>query len=321
MKLIQSRIPYSCLVRASTEVSVALFAAVATLACAPENVSAETSGGKRIAEEIVSDDAGSFSVSETTVAREFRTIEREPIVEANDDPSCTKKLPKNLRELFYENFRHAIDVKGSAHVGEPEIARYAKVLGMAPRESGGATVAVSDMKANGSRATFRRFYDVENPGRRAPSPLYSSVEGIEVLYATKGIKWDRQLNFGLLQMSADRMATRYRGSDRFSAGTMDKLRTLYLSHPEEVLERCGTRRMFQDSDATLRKAFEGLQSCEPGYTTKEKVQCFGRWVMLCPNLNVDLALIAPPAYFSTRNAPSLCAKTFRKILKEERSRR
>ena len=250
--------------------------------------------------------------------KEFRTSEKEALLsDAGDDSSCVKRLPENLRQIFFEHFRFYVD-HSKAKIGEAEIARFAKVLGMAPHESGGASAAITDMKYKGSRESLRHFYNTDNPGRAAPQALYSSVTTLDQLLALKNVKWDKQTNFGLLQMSADRLATG--GSAGDLAGEMiANLKTLYLSHPEDVIDRCGTALMYKDSLIEIVREFNEIQNCEVGYTTKEQVQCFGRWATLCPNYNITLALIAPSAYFATADSQPLCSKTFRKILKTGRA--
>lgn len=250
--------------------------------------------------------------------KEYRTNEEEALLsDAGDDKSCVKRLPQNLRQLFFEHFRYYVD-HAKAKIGEAEIARFAKVLGMAPHESSGATAAVTDMRFKGSKETLRRFYATDNPHKAAPSPLYSSTETLDALLALKSVKWDKQTNFGLLQMSADRLATG-NGVGDMAEDMIANLKTLYLSHPEEVIDRCGASLMYKDSDADLRAEFNEIQSCKVGYKTSAEVKCFGRWATLCPNYNITLALIAPAAYFATRRSAPLCAKTFRKILKTGRA--
>ena len=250
--------------------------------------------------------------------KEFRTNEEEALLSvAPEDTSCSRRLPENLRQLFFEHFRYYAD-HTKEKIGEDQIARFAKVLGMAPHESGGASAAVTDMKLNGSRASLKNFYTTDNPGRAAPQALFSSTHSLDSLLALKTVTWNKQTNFGLLQMSADRL-TFGGGSGELASSMIADMKELYRYHPEEVIARCGTKLMFKDEDAEIRDAFNSIQACKPGYSTKDEVQCFGRWATLCPNYNVTLALIAPSAYFATRKAAPLCAKTFRNLLKTGRA--
>jgi len=290
------------MIRSFTELSVLL---VSLLTISDARAAVFTTGGP-----LMPDPNGNWN--------EYRTNGEEALLsDAGDDASCVKRLPANLRQLFFEHFRYYVD-HTKAQVGEVEIARFAKVLGMAPHESGGASAAVTDMRFRGSKETLRAFYNTDNPGRNAPSPLYSSTRTLDALLALKNVRWDAQTNFGLLQMSADRMNVGGPSGD-LAENMIANLRTLYASHPEEVIDRCGTGLMFKDSVAEIRDAFDGIQACTPGTKTKEGIQCFGRWATLCPNYNIALALIAPSAYFATRKASPLCAKTFRKILKTGRA--
>lgn len=263
-------------------------------------------------------DHGPLVSDETGNWKEFRTKDDDELIsDSADDSSCRIKTTSNLRQLMFEHFRYYAD-HSKSKIGETEIARFAKVLGMAPYESSGASAAVTDMRSRGSNETLRYFRG-DNP-RNDPEDepgSHSSLASIDKLMKLQNVKFDKQTNFGLLQMSADRLAMS--GSKDLAAKMIVDMKTLYRSHPEEVIERCGTHHMFKDDAADIRKAFDKIQACEVGYQTKEKVQCFGRWASLCPNYNVTLALIAPPAYFATKKKAPLCAKTFRKILKTGRA--
>lgn len=276
---------------------------------------------------------GPLSRDATGNWKEYRTNDEEALLsDAGDDKSCVKRLPANLRQLFFEHFRYYVD-HSKTKVGETEIARFAKVLGMAPLESSGATAAITDMSGTGSRTTLRHFFSTDNPGRGGSSVMTSSIDSLEKLLAmtketrtvngksvSKTMKWNEETNFGLLQMSANRLYLDF-GSDQDAVAkeSLTSMKALYVSHPEEVISRCGTAKMFAESAEDIRAAFDQLQSCEVGYKTKAEVQCFGRWATLCPNYNITLALVAPKAYFATHRATPLCAKTFRKILKTGRA--
>ncbi len=249
--------------------------------------------------------------------RKFCSARSAPLpAESGDDKSCYTRSTKNLRELFFEHFRYYVE-HSKSQVGEVEIARFAKVLGMAPHESSGASAAVTDMKGTGSRSTLRYFFDTDNARAKRSEGLYSTIGSVKQLMSMETIQWNEETNFGLLQMSANRLYIDF-GKDeaKIATETLNWMRTLYTTHPEEVIERCGTKVMFKDSDAEIRETFDTLQKCSPGWKSKAEVQCFGKWAVLCPHYNVTLALIAPPAYFATRYATPLCAKTFRKILND-----
>lgn len=252
--------------------------------------------------------------------REFRTKGEVALAsEAAEDTLCRARTTSNLRQLFFEHFRYYAD-HSKTEIGDVEIARFAKVLGMAPYESSGASAAITDMKYNGSNETLRFFRgDNRKEDVEAAPGLHSSVDSLNKLFRLEKIKFDRQTNFGHLQMSADRLVTNVGGAGDLAEKTILDMKALYKFHPEELIDRCGTRHMFKDDEAVIRKAFDRLQTCEVGYLTKEKVQCFGRWASLCPNYNLTLALIATPRYFATKNKQPLCAKTFRKILRGGRT--
>jgi hypothetical protein len=279
--------------------------------------------------------AGPLVPDETGAWKEFRTTTLDALpAEETEDASCVRRLPENLRNLFFEHFRYYVD-HSTSEVGEKEVARFAKVLGMAPRESSGATVAITDMRGTGGATSLRQFFKNDNPGVAAPKSLTSSLESLNKLFAitaetrkvngvlrSSTLRWDEETNFGLLQMSANRLYIDFGGrQDDIARDSIREMRTLYASEPEEVIARCGTALMFNDSPVEIRGAFDELMTCEPGWKSKKSIQCFGQWATLCPNYNVTLALVAPPAYFATRHAAPLCTKTFTRILKDARADR
>jgi hypothetical protein len=277
--------------------------------------------------------AGPLMPDENGNWTEFRTNEEDALLsDAGDDASCVKRVPLNLRALFFEHFRYYVD-HSKSHLGEVEIARFAKVLGMSLNESGGASAAVTDMSGTGGVTSLHHFYNTDNPGVSGSAAHTSSLDSLDQLLEittetrktkrkgkrTFTMKWNGETNFGLLQMSANRLDLNFGNhEDEIARNTLVAMRTLYASHPEEVIDRCGTARMFKEPATRIREAFDAIQTCDASSKNKEEVQCFGRWATLCPNYNLTLALIAPPAYFATRRSAPLCAKTFRKILKSGR---
>ncbi len=238
------------------------------------------------------------------------SIEKDLGVDSHSDVSCRKHTGANLRELFFEQFRY-YTMQSPHRVGNEEVARFAKVLGMTPYESSGASAAITDMKFHGSAETFRLLRAdnvVKVPGKPGTR---SSIPSLEKLMKLKTIKFDQQTNFGLLQMSADRLMMK--STRELARKMITDLKSLYATHPEEMIERCGTKLMFKDSDEEIRAAFDGIQACDVGYTTEEKVKCFGRWAALCPSYNITLALVTTPKYFATRDKAPLCTEVFERI--------
>ena len=257
---------------------------------------------------LVADEQGNWSKYRVTEPSEIQTA-------LEIDKACKIRTTQNLRDLFFEHFRFYVD-HSKRKITDVEIARFSKVLGMAPYESSGASAAVTDMKRRGSRETLV-YFRADNP-RNEPGDvpgMHSSIESLDKLMGLKNVKFDKQTNFGLLQMSADRLATNHNGFGALARKMITDMRALYVTHPEEVIDRCGTRHMFRDEDHEIRKAFDEIQSCQVGYNEKDEVQCFGRWAALCPNYNITLALVATPRYFATKHKAPLCVKTFRRMLR------
>jgi hypothetical protein len=240
----------------------------------------------------------------------YRTAGEVPLETAPEDSSCRGRVPTGARTLLLEQFRYLAD-HSREHIASVDFAAFAKIAGVLPRESSGASAAVTDMRLHGSSRTFQLLRE----DTRRFGAVRSSLESMEELLALPGVKWNGQTNFGLTQMSADRLDSR--PTRAVARAMIGSLRSLWLADREEVLRRCGTGHLFGDSHEALLKALSDVQSCEPGTGSKEAVQCFGRWAMLCPAYNLTLGMIVwqtSPKYFATRRASPLCAKTLKRIL-------
>lgn len=260
------------------------------------------------------------STSKRKIPPEIRSLADAPISAedqallhvAGTDGSCEKKVPQNLRLLFFQTFRDSANILG-APVAEADISKYSKVIGMSLKESSGASASVTDMRGRGSAETLRYFFRIDNPGRSSPAALHSSLQSANQLLRMSNVRWDHQTNFGLLQMSADRFSFHNEGTLR-AHEFVARMQDLYRRDPERAIETCGTKTMFKNGGVELREAFNSMHSCELGMSNSPEIRCFGKWAMLCPRYNVALALGAPPAYFATRNTSPLCAKSLRNIL-------
>lgn len=231
---------------------------------------------------------------------------------AGGDELCEKRVPSNLRVFFFKTFRDSAH-QLSVPMGENEVIKFSKVIGMSLKESSGASAAVTDMHGNGSRETLQYFFRTDNPGQSTPSALRSSLQSANQLMKLRNVRWDHQTNFGLLQMSADRFSFHNEATVK-AHEFVGRMQDLFRQDPAEVIELCGTQTLFKNGDSEIREAFTSMQTCELGMSNAAQIRCFGNWAMLCPRYNVALALGAPASYFATRKTAPLCAKSLRSIL-------
>ncbi len=260
---------------------------------------------------------GPLLSDETGNWKDYRTGDEAALLsEASDEAVCRSKTTSNLRQLYFEHFRYYVD-HSKSEISDTEIARFAKVLGMTPYESSNATAVVTDMHYKGGKTSTESFR-ADNPKSDPGKPgLRSRVATVDKLLNLKGVKYNFQTNFGLVQMSADQLTVSNTG--KIVRKMIEDMKVLYASHPEDVIDRCGAQTMFEDDLPEIRSAFDKLQTCDVGTDTSDKVKCFGRWAMLCPNFNISVALLATPRYFATKHRAPLCSKSFRRILKTGRA--
>ncbi|CDZ78478.1 hypothetical protein BN59_02788 [Legionella massiliensis] len=101
-----------------------------------------------------------------------------------------------------------------------------------------------------------------------------------------------------------------------------ELNSRYLEGLRMAVLYCGTRFMFDTppNQGKLRKAMASIAYCtvgdaKKGYGKNEvDAKCFAQWVTLCPNLNVDIAILTPLSYFETRGAKPVCESTFERLI-------
>lgn len=216
--------------------------------------------------------------------------------------SCTDKTPPQLRNLFKTYYVNQPKNKQTAALR----TKLSKLMGMMIKESSGNPSAVADMKGKGSRTSYKSFFKANESGGIMSRPHYSNTVLLEELLKQDGVTIDKQTNFGLAQLSADRLYIAKWGGNYLS-----EKKDLIKSFPaKNLLNWCMTRSIYNDKEETLVKYAEKIKSCEIGYKTKEKIKCYARVVNFCPRLTIDLALEQPMKYFETKKAAPLCPKLF-----------
>lgn len=239
-----------------------------------------------------------------------------PVARARANASCIKGVNKQARDLFFEIFANLIVEYPKMNV-ELAVARFSKILAMGMKESSGVSAMATDMKLRGSRLSLDSLTK-DNRGREWGEVNRSTLATYHKLIDSKAITYNFQTNFGLLQMSADRMYPNFLGD---IIGRMaPELKSLAARDPEQLYRQCGAAYMYHDEPEAVIAEYAELASCEIDYRTVSGVKCFGRWMMLCPGMNVSLALATTNRYFQTRKAVPKCADSFRILAKAIKKR-
>lgn len=274
------------------------------------------------------------------------------------DPTC-KDIPAPLRAMAFRHFQNFQKMQNEQGLYFPPEAafRAAKALGMVLKESSGDPAAVADMRGK-SKTTYKPETTVAN---------------WRALFTHKHITYNKQTNFGLLQMSMDRLVVGFKiqsrhddflpGDDAATTSALNTRRLLdfyqdfaqgrleqgdspipqaALRDPKaspalkdrarrgaaKALYHCGTRFLYkegsqgEEGQKALEDAMMSIAYCDPGIdkpdiSSRAQLECFARWVTLCPALNLDIAINTPKEYFETRKAPPKCEATFRALIKKK----
>lgn len=81
---------------------------------------------------------------------------------------------------------------------------------------------------------------------------------------------------------------------------------------DKIVERCKMKTLYSDSGVALAKEAIEWKKCKAGTKNNSEIKCLGKWLTLCPALNVEVALVQPLSYFETRKATALCSDLFTK---------
>jgi hypothetical protein len=225
--------------------------------------------------------------------------------------TCKSKTPPQLRNLFisfYESRKKNADPVKDKKEKELFAKSLAKLMGMVVKESSGNPSAVSDMNGKGSATSYKSFFKLNNSSGVMSRPHYSSTELLEKLINQSGVTFNKQTNFGLAQLSSDRLIIPKWGGNYL----IEKQKMIKLMDGKTFVEWCMTKSIYKDSDAVLQKYFnDNIKNCEMGTSSSAKVKCFGRTINFCPRMSLELALEQPSSYFETRHASPICAELFK----------
>ncbi len=183
--------------------------------------------------------------------------------------------------------------------------RASKILRLIIQESGGDPTCVTDMELR----TAKRAFEWGSPG--ANTHKWETSEVSKGLSRPMPLEYDSGTNFGILQQSADVLTTDSTGGTR---RIFNEYRDLMKNDPEAALEKCASRD-FYFVRVPPEEFFRSAATCKLEKTGK----CFGKVVMLCPALNVELGLQkikTRPGYFQNHRKKPLCQAHFLKIFKK-----
>lgn len=214
--------------------------------------------------------------------------------------TCKTKTPPQLRNLFY-SFYSGSDKSATTKT------RLAKLMGMIIKESSANPAAVSDMKGNGSSKSYKTFFKVNESHGIMSRNHFATTVLLEDLMGQDNVTFDKQTNFGLAQLSADRLSIQRWGGSYLEL----KKEMIKKMDAKTFIKWCLTKSIYKDGQATLEKYYnEKIKSCTMGYKSESAIKCFGRTINFCPRMSIELALEQPARYFETRHAPPLCSKLF-----------
>ena len=216
--------------------------------------------------------------------------------------SCRSKTNPQIRTFFKSYFNNLSRVQKNA-----QRVRLSKLMGMMIKESSGNPAAVADMKGNGSSTSYRTFFKVNNSKGVMSSPHYANTKLVDKLIEQKGIAINKQTNFGLAQLSADRLDIPKWGGNYLSS----KIKDIKKMSSETFFSWCATSTLYSDSKTTLKRYFlKNIKNCSMNSKTTAGIKCFAKTINLCPRMTVELALQQPMRYFETKNAKPLCPELF-----------
>ncbi len=248
----------------------------------------------------------------------FRVCPIKEAAHSSIGSECKKKTPPQLRNLFVSLF-NARKVNPDPVKDKKEKEAYAKklskLMGMVLNESSANPSAVNDMRNKGSSYSFKAFFKLNSSSGVMSKDHYSSLELLDKLLNLerddsnrKFVTYNKQTNFGLAQMSADRLVFPEWGGDYLE----EKKKMIRLMDAKTFVEWCMTKTVYKDSKESLEKYFtDNIKNCKMSVPDSAGVKCFGRTVNFCPRMSLELALLQSPDYFATSHSKPVCAELFK----------
>lgn len=207
---------------------------------------------------------------------------------------------RNLFKTFYESLsdNEQVDLRNVLP----------KFLGIMIKESSGNPTAVSDMKGRGSRKSYISFFEVNNSFGIQSRPHYGNIELLEKLLNQKLVTIDKKTNFGLAQLSADRLHMSKWGGDYLKS----QAELISNISAKEFLNWCMTKVMFSDDEKSLHTFFDDkIKNCKMSSKNLVGIKCFARTINICPRMAIELSLKQPMSYFETKEAKPICEELFK----------
>lgn len=217
----------------------------------------------------------------------------------NEDKAC-KRMPQSLRNIMYSLFNEKAANMESLKARSSLARKMAKLMGMTMAESSANPACTGDMKNRGAGYSDKEYIkDISGSGGHRISLALRRR-----LLNNSTVKMTVQTNFGLCQMSLDRL------NNDSSDAAYDAFKADILANPNSAMVKCGTQFVYRDNDSSLKDELLRAARC-----TDTKVKCFGQLVTICPKLNLELGLRAPAAYFETADASPVCTEAFLSLAK------
>ncbi|PIP96326.1 MAG: hypothetical protein COW00_16230 [Bdellovibrio sp. CG12_big_fil_rev_8_21_14_0_65_39_13] len=219
--------------------------------------------------------------------------------------SCLSETPPELRALLSDLYK---DLRAKGLAPTELNQKMSKLTGMIIKESSANTCSVSDMNGSGSSTSYHSFFKHNHS-----KGIMSRSHKVDLalcgdLFAMKGVNITKQTNYGLAQISADRWVMNKRGGELL----VNFKKELTRLTDKQLVERCHARTLFSDSMESLSNEASVWKKCNPGIGQQTEIKCLGKWLTLCPALNIEVALEQPLSYFETRSASSLCSDLYNK---------
>lgn len=224
--------------------------------------------------------------------------------------TCRRKAPPQLRNLFASYYATLPIPLLANKLNENRDSKkrdLSKLMNLMIKESSGNPTAVSDMKGNGSYQSFSSFFSLNKSRGNLSLSHFVNIELLERLLYQSNVRVTKQTNFGLAQLSADRLLMPNWGGQYLR----EKIAMIKEISAPDFIKWCLTRTYFNDEFLDLVNYFNTkIKRCTVGVSTIEAIRCFGRTLNFCPRMAIELALLQPTKYFEVKNPAPICSEIF-----------
>jgi hypothetical protein len=235
-------------------------------------------------------------------AGRYRSYFGEKLPVHGENAAC-RKLPENLRSMAYEQFLHLSESRGG-RIGKEDARKFARILAFAWSESQGDASRLIDSNGGGAVIASARFFKDNLRREKGDRSMKTTLDSRRTLLTSPRIKQDKKTRLGLFQLNEQELMA--------SAKTVAQwkgIRELAARAPEEAIDRCGTRWMFDNHERELAEAATEAAAC-----VDNSSECLRKWATLCPNLGLALELLSDRP--RSRKSKPVCVEAFSSLLKK-----